>query len=138
MLPHKSGWYFSVAMYCNITHRKCPLLNSKTLDHWTKNYFMICIQFTAYASCNEDSRRFCCNLFFKELIYVELHYMENRKTQAFWGFLFVFSSDCSLRCFFKILGSVLEIPAVQIWVIPICKRNVYLHITRMQVLILKL
>lgn len=114
-LPHKNSSYFSVEMYCNITHRKCSLLNSKTLEHWLKNWFMLLIQFTAYASCNEDCKRFCCNLFLKKLIYVKLHYMESRKT-GFLGFvwLFVFSSDCSLHGFFTILGSILEIPAVQI------------------------
>lgn len=40
--------------------------------------------------------------------------MESRKT-GFLGLvcLFVFYSDCSLHVFFKILGSILEIPAVQ-------------------------
>lgn len=50
---------------------------------------MICIQFVACASCNEDSRRFCCNLFFKELIYAEFHYMES-KDRGLLGFVCLF------------------------------------------------
>lgn len=47
---------------------------------------MTYVHFTAYASYNENSRKFCCNLVFKEFIDVELHDMENINTQVSFSF----------------------------------------------------